>query len=199
MKEKLKEIQFLEENNIIFLYGAEKLLQRRFLALLEREYLNPMFMDFNFHRFEGQNTSLVSFMEACETHPLGDDKKVVLVKEVMEFIDHNDITKEFQGYLNHLPLHCKVIFTEEQVPINGRLGFIQYLKKQKGAVEFKKIQRHEFKTFVEEELKASGKTIEPVALHYFTETSKYFSYGGTTLLDDVYHELKKMMDYAGDE
>lgn len=188
-----------EKYKVLLLYGEEKLLQQRTLRYYEEEYLNPDFVDFNLHEFEGKATRERDVIAACETLPLMDEKQVVIVREVMEFIEeNNNISKEFRAFIKELPEHVLLIFTEDQIPVNGKFGFIKFLKKIKAAVEFKPLTPQEFRKFIKAELKAYGGTADNRALAYFTKKSKYFNKKSDTDLYTVVNELKKIVDYAED-
>ncbi|MDO5713588.1 MAG: DNA polymerase III subunit delta [Tissierellia bacterium] len=190
-------VEQLKKNKVLFLYGKEKYIQRKILSYFEREYLNLQFQDFNLHKFNGANTTTIDIIEACETLPLGDDKKVIIVKEVMAFIENNEVKKEFQQFLNSLPKGITLIFTEEQIPINGRLSFIKYLKKQKGSLELKTLNHLELKNLLQEELKRENSFMDLSTLGFFIEKSKYLHRGSESNLDEVINELHKIIDYAG--
>lgn len=144
--------------------------------------------------FEGKGILEEDVWGALETIPFMDDHRVVVVKEVMAFLQETaDSGKGFLKRIEKLPPGVVLIFTEEQIPIDGRLSFIKKIKKM-GGVEFKPLSPPEFRNFILSELEHRGKRMNSGTLQFFIETTRYFHKKADTNLYEVQNELRKIMD-----
>lgn len=81
-----------------YLFAGEdyELYSRGFSMILKR--INLQFADFNFAKFDDENFSMKGVLDSCEVMPMGDEKRVVFIKNVQK-ISEND-KKMLLQYLN---------------------------------------------------------------------------------------------------
>lgn len=63
-------------NNLYLFYGSESLLIKDAMNRIEKKILNPSLKDINFIKFEGSVSAIDAIINACETLPFMDSKKI---------------------------------------------------------------------------------------------------------------------------
>lgn len=180
------------DGGVILCHGEEKLLQRRSLEGLLEEGLNPLFADFNRLVFDGENLDEETLFDAWDTLPLMDRCRILVVKDVMGFLEHNDqgSDKLLQRIHQSTP-GCLVVFTEEGKKIDRKLRIIKALL-QVGSMPYDPLTPPQLRQFLQEELETLRATMIPGVMESFIEGTKYFHKKTDVHLDDVVSELKKV-------
>lgn len=121
-------------SNCYIMYGLEEEQIKKDISILCKKVLNPQFMDFNYIRFDGLNVEEEELINACETLPFMDEKKVVVVyraeflrdgkeKKTNESEEEEEelkappktgtqrdrVYKALTSYIDKLPPHCILI------------------------------------------------------------------------------------------
>ncbi len=186
----------LLDGGVILCHGEEKLLQRRSLEGLLEEGLNPLFADFNRLVFDGESLDEEALFDAWDTLPLMDRCRILVVKDVMGFLEHNEQgSKELLARIQNPSPGCLVVFTEEGKNIDRKLRIIKALLKV-GSMPYDSLTPPQLRQFLEEELVTLHASMVPGAMETFIEGTKYFNKKTDIHLDDVVGELKKVAHAA---
>jgi len=156
---------------LYLIYGSENYLKFHYVEQLRKQAVAPDFEAFNFHSFEGKETSLDEIHEAAEAVPLMSPSSCVLVKDFpLESLD--DIqTGKFTELVSDVSPSCALIFlrtAEEPPPKKKGWNSIYALCKQYGAVvELNQKGAADLRRVVTAGVKKRGCALEPAVADYF--------------------------------
>ena len=186
-------------NCYVFCGMDEKLIKESVNAIIDNA-LNKDFLELNYAKFDGNNIDFDTIMNACETMPFMDSKKVVQIFRANFLSDNKiknssseaeDVTfNKLNKYLDNLPEHCILI-----------LYYVYQNDREKLSTKVKKIQN---KACVGEFNKLKGMNLERKIKLIFDEKGK--DIGKTELglfcslvdnnLEVVYGEIEKLCAYT---
>lgn len=173
------------------LYGPEKLLIENMIDYLTHLFVPKGTEGFNFTILQGKESNLGDVISACERVPLMSEKKIVLVRDVANFVENQNLDDDFFHFLNHLPPFNLLLF-EETESLNKTTKFYRYFLKMKRNVEFAPLSPRDFHKFVENSFLRKGKRISPGEVSFFITQSNYSSKNTEVTLLDVKNEIDKI-------
>ncbi len=107
LKEKLKE----NPVGIYLIYGEESYLKKIYIEKIISKTVDPAFEDFNFHTFDGKESTLSDIYESAGAVPMMAETKCVLVKDFpLDNLDENGF-EQLETVLSDNPDDCALIFS----------------------------------------------------------------------------------------
>ena len=106
LKEKLKS----NPVGIYLIYGEENYLKKVYTEKIIKKTVDPSFEDFNFHKFDGKETTFSEIYECAEAVPMMAETKCVLVKDFpLDNLDENGF-EQLETLLSDTPDDCALVF-----------------------------------------------------------------------------------------
>lgn len=194
-------LKIIKEDNIDNFYlfmGHEEYMMNLAMERLKDRYIMESFETLNFTRMEGKDCHLDDLINACETLPFMSSKKLVLVKDLGAFMDNikGSREEEFYQYLDNLGDHLVLVFLDNTSFIKKNMKVYKYFNKKQRAVEFTKLDKKDFSTWLNSILNRHGKKMSMVDVNYFMDNSSYFSRNIDLNLYDIENEILKIIDYS---
>ena len=90
-------------------FGKEKYLMENAVGYLINKYVKGS-EAFNYTKFKGGDVKPEDIISACETYPVMNDKKLVLVKDVCDFLALYELKDSFYEFLDKLSDFVILIF-----------------------------------------------------------------------------------------
>ena len=87
------------------------------------------FKDFNIMNLQGKNLDLGYLVSACETLPVMNDKKLIIVSDVAEFVKNIDFKKDLEDHFDNFSNDTLLIFLDDEMGVNKNTSFYKYFKK----------------------------------------------------------------------
>ncbi|MBQ2847972.1 MAG: DNA polymerase III subunit delta [Clostridia bacterium] len=107
LKEKLKE----NPVGVYLIYGEESYLKKIYIDKIVAKTVDDSFADFNFHTFDGKDSTLSEIYECAEAVPMMAETKCVLVKDYpMDTLDDNGF-EQLERLLSENPDDCALVFS----------------------------------------------------------------------------------------
>ncbi|NLJ41866.1 MAG: DNA polymerase III subunit delta [Clostridiales bacterium] len=187
-----REIQEGDWHGAYLFFGEEQYIKRQALDSAVEALTDPSTKDLNYLQLEGNQATLDSVINACETLPFLSAKRLVLIKDPI-FI--NDGTGGgidevgFVKYLEDIPLTTCLILYNRGV-IDKRKRVYRHMNKAGKALEFKYLMDRELRTWINQTLGKSDKSIS------YKAVSHLIGMIGNNL-EDISNELTKLVSYIG--
>ncbi|WMI80177.1 DNA polymerase III subunit delta [Anaerotignum sp. MB30-C6] len=192
MKELKKQWKNGEFKGCYLFYGPETFLIKNYEKALMDAILPSGSEMMNHDIFEEKRATAGGIMDAAQTLPFLNEKRLVTVKHSGFFQKGN--TKEegekLVDYLGQLPESSCILFIEEKVEKNTRL--YKAVVKNGETVEFKTPGEKELATWIKKECTKSGVAIENSVIQFFLQTIE-------NDMESIQRELQKLLSYKGNE
>lgn len=173
-------------------YGDEKLLIENALKYLINLYIKSGTESFNLINYMGRDASSENIIAAAETYPVMSDKKIVVVKDVAEFVKNQSFNEDFYVFLDKISDFSIVLFLETE-DLNKTTKFYKYFKKNNRNIEFPKLEGRDLYRFVETYFAREKKKISNADISYFIKESLYTSKNTDVKLFDLKNEILKIV------
>ncbi len=190
MKELKKQWKNGEFKGIYLFYGPETYLIKNYEKALEECILSLGAEMMNHDIFEERRATANAIMDAAETLPFMNEKRLVTIRN-SGFFQKNGAKEEGErliAYLANLPETVCILFIEEKVEKNNRL--YKALVKSGEAVEFKTPTEKELTQWVKKECKKSGVLIADSVVQFFLQTVE-------SDMERILREAEKLIAYKG--
>lgn len=171
-------------------FGKEKYLMENAVGYLLNKYVKGS-EAFNYTKFKGGDVKPEDIISACETYPVMNDKKVVLVRDVTDFIAEYDLKKSFYEFLDNLSDFVVLIFWDT-ADIKKTTKFYKYFKKNNRDIDFEKLSAVDANRFVKSYFLRKGKKINDREAALFIKESGYTSKNEDVVLLDLNSEMDKI-------
>lgn len=171
-------------------FGKEKYLMENAIGYLLNKYVKGS-EAFNYIKFKGVEAKSEDIISACETYPVMNDKKVVLVRDVTDFIGEYDLKKSFYEFLDNLSDFVILIFWDT-ANIKKTTKFYKYFKKNNRDIDFEKLSAVDANRFVKSYFLRKGKKINDREAALFIKESGYTSKNEDVVLLDLNSEMDKI-------
>lgn len=179
-------------------YGNEKLLMNNTCDYLIKKFTKESVRSFNLTYLKGDDCRISDLISATETYPLSDKKKIVILKDTLNFLNTNELNNEFYKFLDRLPTFIILLFLERD-PI-GKLGkFYKYFNKKGTNIEFSKLSMVETTRFVNSYFLRKNKKIRPAQVSYFLSLTTYCQKNSNLTLFDLKNEMDKIIGLSKGE
>lgn len=108
-----------ELSNVYFIYGEETYLKEFYVKKLKEKVVEPAFADFNFHQYEGKNTSMDEILQDAEMMPMMAQYSFLLVHDypLDKSASDVDALKEF---FKDVPETCVLVFWYDSIEVDTK-------------------------------------------------------------------------------
>lgn len=196
----LKEISDGDLSSPYLFIGEEEYLMRHSILLLKKKYIDEGFETLNYISLEGKDSDLDDLINACETLPFMNEKKLVILKNVMEFIERIDYREdELYKYIDNLGDYLILVFIDGENKIKKNRKIYKFFKKRDSFVEFSQLKARDLNNWINSILNKHNKNINPVDREYFIQESSYNSRNIDVNLYDLENQLLQIIDHGKDE
>ena len=178
-------------------YGKEKYLIENAVGYLINKYVKGT-EAFNYTKFKGNEVKPEDIISACETYPVMNDKKLVLVRDVVGFLGENDLKDSFYDFLDNLSDFVILIFWDTG-SLKKTTKFYKFFKKKDRDMDFAKLNSADLNNFIKGYFIRKGKEIGPSELALFISESGYNSKNEDVSLLDLKTEMDKIAAHGKDK
>lgn len=197
-------IKKLEENKLgpVYLFtGFEEYLIIDIVERLRKKYIDDSLEALNYVNISGNNRGFDSVLNACETLPFMAEKKLVLVRDIVELLesDEGDVDGKLSSYVEELDDYVILILIDKSNRIRKSTKIYKELKKNDRIVEFNKLRGRDLNLWIEYKLRENKKNISNANISYFIQKSTYSEYGSLKTLYDLENEILKLANYASED
>ena len=192
MKELKKQWKNGEFGRCYLFYGAETYLLKEYEATLTKAILPEGTEMMNHDIFEEKRATASAIMDASETFPFLNDKRLVTVRnsEFFQKGGRKEEAERLKEYLADLPESVCLLFLEEKVEKTSAL--YKAVVKYGQAVEFKKLTEKDLGTWIKKICKDHGVQMSESVLGLFLQTVDHD-------MENIEGELLKLISYKGEE
>ncbi len=155
LKDKLKE----NPVGVYLIYGEESYLKKTYIDKIVSKTVDSAFEDFNFHTFDGKDSTLSDIYESAQAVPMMAETKCVLVKDFpLDTLDENGF-EQLERVVEENPDDCALIFSFVAYEPKGAKWnkAIKLFEKQGYAVKLDKKTSLELAKMLENGAKRRGK------------------------------------------
>lgn len=155
LKDKLKE----NPVGVYLIYGEESYLKKTYIDKIISKTVDSAFEDFNFHTFDGKESTLSDIYESAQAVPMMAETKCVLVKDFpLDTLDDNGF-EQFERVIEENPDDCALIFSFVAYEPKGAKWnkIIKLFEKSAYAVKLDKKTSLELSKMLENGAKKRGK------------------------------------------
>ncbi len=148
MKELDRDLKNRSFKNVYLFYGEESYLKKQYRQSFYNAVVSDASAAFNYTFFEGSSAEPSSIIDACETLPFMNDKRLVEAKDTGLFIQgRKDASESMSKYISNIAESSILIFTEEKIDKRSRL--YKEVSKKGCCVEFKRMEENELISFIQ--------------------------------------------------
>lgn len=190
LKEKLRE----NPVGVYLIYGEENYLKKVYVDKIVKKTVDESFADFNFHTFDGKESSLSDIYESAQAVPMMAETKCVLVKDFpLDTLDDNGF-EQLQTVIEDNPEDCALIFSFVAYEPKGAkwTKTVKLFEKKAYAVKLEKKTALELAKMVESGARKRGTAFEKGVASYLV------SCVGSDL-NTLLNETEKVCAYAQGE
>lgn len=170
----------ISKNKLLLLSGEEKFLMEEIVTTFIKRWLPEAFRDFNAVFLKGDRGE-EDLVNALNTLPLMDQRKVVVLKDVEEFVSNQNFSKNFYKELENIREGTILLCLEAKKVLDKRTKFYKTIKKYGQIISCKALTRPELLHFLQKQDPQKRK-IKPSAFQYFIDMMGYLQ-GDCTLLE----------------
>lgn len=192
MKELKKQWKNGEFGRCYLFFGAETYLLKDYETALEKALLPEGTEMMNHDIFEEKRATAAAIMDAAETFPFLNEKRLVTVKN-SEFFQKGGRKEEgekLKEFLADIPESTCLLFIEEKVEKTSAL--YKAVSKHGQAVEFKKLTEKDLGAWIKKLCKDNQKQMSESVLGLFLQTVDHD-------MENMEGELLKLIAYKGEE
>ena len=192
MKELKKQWKTGEFGRCYLFFGAETYLLKDYETALEKALLPEGTEMMNHDIFEEKRATAAAIMDAAETFPFLNEKRLVTVKN-SEFFQKGGRKEEgekLKEFLADIPESTCLLFIEEKVEKTSAL--YKAVVKHGQAVEFKKLTEKDLGAWIKKLCKDNQKQMSESVLGLFLQTVDHD-------MENMEGELLKLIAYKGEE
>lgn len=193
MKELKKQWKNNEFARCYLFYGTEAYLIRDYEASLTRAIIPDEAAEMMNHDiFEEKRATAAAIMDAAETMPFLNEKRLVTVRnsEFFQKAGRREEGEKLKEFLADLPESVCLLFIEEKVEKTS--GLYKALAKVGQAVEFKKPAEKDLAAWIKKICKDNGVSMSDGVLGLFLQTVDHD-------MENIDGELQKLIAYKGEE
>ncbi|TES97649.1 DNA polymerase III subunit delta [Patescibacteria group bacterium] len=176
---------------LIFFYGENTFDSQKKLLELKERFLRKDQDGINLVEKEGAELTGADFEKEIATVPFLGGKRLVVIKNLLLENKDKKILAGIEKRFESIPQETVVVFYERGVP-DKRLKLFKELRKKAETEEFILPQGYDLNSWIEQEVKKQGGSIQRVALN------KLAVFVGNDLWQ-LHNEIKKLLAYADGE
>ncbi len=187
------QIKSREFSNVYMIYGEETYLKDFYVSKLKETLIDSAFADFNFHQYDGKDTSISEILMDAEMLPMMSEYSLVLVRDYP--LDKSsadvDALKEFFG---DIPETTVLVFWYDTIQIDtkksGKWKTIENMFSKAGScVNLEKRTEGDLAKLIVSSAKKRGCTIDTASARYL------ISVVGSDI-KTIFNELEKICGYV---
>ncbi len=188
VKRQIRELDFAR---LYVVCGDEEYLKQYYAAQICERAVEAPYRDFNFHRFEGKDTTVEEIAQALEAYPLGGGRSCVMVRDFP--LEGMGSDKAFLAMLQELPPHGVLIFWMDTAAFHPKKSkaLLEAFNAAGHVAQFNRPDAAQLTRLLAAGAKRRGCVIGAQAANYLIETV-----GGD--LNVLLNELEKLCAYAGE-
>ena len=192
MKELKKQWKNGEFGRCYLFFGAETFLIREYESALMKAILPDGAEMMNHDIFEEKRAAASAIIDAAETMPFLNDKRLVTVRnsEFFQKAGRKEEGEKLKEYLSDLPESVCLLFVEEKVEKTSAL--YKAVVKYGQALEFKKPAEKDLSIWIRKICRDHGVQMSEGVLGLFLQTVNHD-------MENIERELMKLIDYKGEE
>lgn len=192
MKELKKQWKNGEFGRCYLFYGAETYLLKDYETALTKAILPDGAEMMNHDIFEEKRATAAAIMDAAETLPFLNDKRLVTVRnsEFFQKAGRKEEGEKLKEFLADLPESACLLFIEDKVEKTSAM--YKAVVKHGQAVEFKKPTEKDLGTWIKKMCKENGILMSESVLGLFLQTVDHD-------MENIEGELQKLIAYKGEE
>lgn len=192
MKELKKQWKNGEFGRCYLFFGAENYLLKDYETALEKAILPEGTEMMNHDIFEEKRATASSIIDAAETFPFLNEKRLITVKnsEFFQKSGRKEEGEKLKEFLSDIPESTCLLFIEEKVEKTSAL--YKAVVKYGQAVEFKKLTEKDLGAWIKKICKDNDKQISESVLGLFLQTVDHD-------MENIEGELMKLIAYKGEE
>lgn len=191
MKELKKQWKQGEFQRCYLFYGSETYLVKNYEEALTKAILPPGAEGMNFDILEGKKATAAAIMDAAETLPFLNEKRLVLVRN-SDFFQKSGRKEEGEvllDFLGNLPETTCLVFVEEKAEKNNRL--YKAVTKNGVAVDFQPLTETEIISWLKKNCKDQGLTLNDSTAVYLLRITD-------NSMENLARELGKLTAYKAE-
>lgn len=190
-----------EIENYYLFTGQEEYMMKLALEELKNKYISNDFETLNYTMIDGKNAKLDTLINASETLPFMSSKKIVVLKDISNFLEELDdrVKEELYNCIVNLGDFLVLIFMDGSFSLKKNTKFYKLIKKNERQVEFTKLIGQDVNKWINTLAKKNGKKIDLLNIKYFIDQTSYNSRNVDLNLYDLENEFLKIVDYAKEE
>ncbi len=185
---------------LYFFYGREELLKRQAVDKIKEVLVPPSVESLNFTVLEGGKICAQDVINASETLPFMNGKRMVLIKGFnagsagRDRLSRDDVDA-LEEYFKNIPEYsCVVIVTAENPDMRTRI--MKTIRNNGVAVEFGRLKPEHLVKWIKKQVEMRDKTIHTAQVKRFVEITGYLDRDGWKTLDDMTNEIDKLVEYC---
>lgn len=192
MKELKKQWKNGEFRSCYLFYGSETYLIKNYEKALMDGILSPGSEMMNHDIFKEKRASADAIMDAADTLPFLNEKRLITIKNSGFFQKGNakEEGEKLLEYFSNLPENVCILFIEEKVEKNSRL--YKAITKVGEAIEFKIPTEKELTAWLKKECTKNGVAIENSVIQFFLQTVE-------SDMENIIREMQKLISYKGNQ
>jgi len=198
LQELKQQIKARQLDSIYIFSGDENLLKQKYVKEIQQTCIQPEFSMMNLEILYGKDTNINTIMNAADTLPFMDDRRILIVHHSQLFsasknnealkLNSNEVD-EFTNYIHSIPNTTTLIFVENKVDKRNKL--YNEVRKKGKIVEFPLIQGADLIKWIQQYLKKRKKKMSTSTIHYFITSME-------SGLLYIQNELDKLCDFVGE-
>ncbi len=113
-----KQISSGDFARLYFFYGDEKYLIKHYTSLLTKKAVDPAFVDFNFHQYDGKEADFDEISQAAEALPMMSERTLILIKDLTVDSLNSDLTDKFLKLISDIPDTTVILISNPSADVN---------------------------------------------------------------------------------
>jgi DNA polymerase-3 subunit delta len=200
MKELFSSLKRKEVGRLYLFHGSEELLKREAVDRIRGILVPPSLEQLNLTVIDGDKASADTIINALETLPLMNPRRLVIVKDAAfgsggkRALGREDMDV-LEEYFIRIPEYSCLVINAKSRP-DMRTRFIKTLKSVGEVVEFGRLKPNVFEKWVKKQFEANGKSMSAAALGRFLMLTGYLERDSEKTLDDIANETEKLVEYC---
>ena len=191
-KEIFKQINKGSLSGAYLYFGEEEYIKEEALAQTIDSHVNPSLKDFNYVSLEGEHLSLEDIINSCETLPLMDDKRLVVIRDLPIINGKSDKLIDEVSFINYLKriTDTTLLILYNRGKLDKRKRIYKEINKSGKAFEFLPLNSRDLHIWINQQLRKQGKKISYEAIESLLDKT------GNSL-DLISKEIEKLLSYLG--
>ncbi len=153
-------------------WGEESYLLRHYLGQLQKNLVDSLTEEFNFHRLNQESFSLDTLLDSVENLPMLAERTLVVVEDVDLFRLAEQDRERLIKLLWDLPEHCCLVFVFDTIayrPDRRQKKLYEALERNASSVEFARQNQRDLTAWISRHMRALGKDISQALCVYLME------------------------------